>query len=64
MNWMKYRWLYLLLSGSLIIFGIFSMVNWGFNIGVDFTGGSRLEYRLPDGSVKTFKGASVDQVQK
>ncbi len=64
MNWMKYRWLYLLLSGSLIIFGIFSMFNWGFNIGVDFTGGSRLEYRLPDGSIKTFKGASVDQVQK
>ena len=39
MNWMKYRWLYLLISGTLIIAGIFSMIKWGFSIGIDFTGG-------------------------
>lgn len=64
MNWMKYRWLYLLISGILIISGVFSMIKWGFQIGIDFTGGSLLEYRLPDGSVKTFKEKSIDQTKK
>lgn len=40
------------------------MIKWGFQIGIDFTGGSLLEYRLPDGSVKTFKEKSVDQIKK
>jgi preprotein translocase subunit SecF len=61
MHWMKYRWLYLLISGTLILAGVFSMLKWGFKIGLEFTGGSLLEYRLPDGSVKTFKEKSIDQ---
>lgn len=64
MNWMKYRWLYLLISGTLIIIGIFSMIKWGFAVGIDFTGGSLLEYRLPDGSVKTYREKSIDQTKK
>lgn len=64
MNWMKYRWLYLLISGTLILCGVFSMLKWGLKVGIDFTGGSLLEYRLPDGSVKTFKGATIDQSKK
>lgn len=61
---MRYRWLYLLISGTLLISGIFSMIKWGFQVGIDFTGGSLLEYRLPDGSIKTFKEKSIDQSQK
>lgn len=64
MNWMRYRWLYLLISGTLILSGIFSMLNWGFNVGIDFTGGSLLEYRLPDGSVKTYRENFIDQTKK
>ncbi len=64
MNWMKYRWLYLLISGSLIICGVLSMFGWGFKVGIDFTGGSILEYRLPDGSVKTVKSGSIDQAKR
>jgi preprotein translocase subunit SecF len=64
MNWMKFRWLYLLISGTLIICGVFSMVKWGFKIGIDFTGGSLLEYRLPNGSIKTIKEKMIDQVRK
>jgi len=64
MKWMRYRWLYLLISGTLLISGIFSMIKWGFQVGIDFTGGSLLEYRLPDGSIKTFKEKSIDQSQK
>jgi preprotein translocase subunit SecF len=61
---MKYRWLYLLISGILIISGVFSMIKWGFNIGIDFTGGSLLEYRLPDGTVKTVKSGVIDQSKR
>jgi len=64
MNWMKFRWLYLLISGSLIVFGVFSMFAWGFKIGIDFTGGSLLEYRLPDGKVKTVKSGPIDQIKR
>jgi len=64
MNWMRYRWLYLLISGTLIICGVFSMIKWGFNVGIDFTGGSLLEYRLPDGSVKSYKENYINQERK
>lgn len=55
MNWMKYRWLYLLLSGTLIIVGTFSMLKWGFKVGIDFTGGVVAEYKFPDGATKVFR---------
>lgn len=64
MNWMKYRWLYLLISGILIISGVFSTIKWGFNVGIDFTGGSLLEYRLPDGSIKSVKEGPIDQKRR
>ncbi len=64
MNWMKYRWLYLLISGTLIIAGVFSMINWGFKVGIEFTGGSLLEYKLPDGSIKSYKESSINQTRK
>lgn len=64
MNWMKYRWLYLLISGIFIISGVFSMFKWGFKVGIDFTGGSLLEYKLPDGSIKTYKEEAITQQQK
>jgi len=54
-NWMKFRWLYLLISGTVIITGAFSMLKWGFKIGVDFTGGVVAEYKFPDGKNQIFK---------
>lgn len=51
---MKYRWLYLLLSGTILISGIFSIVKWGFKVGIDFTGGITAEYKFPDGQDKVF----------
>ena len=64
MNWMRYRFLYLLISGILITSGIFSMFKWGFVVGIDFTGGSLLEYQLSDGSVRTYKEGLIDQQRK
>ena len=43
---MKYRWIYLLISGIVISVGVFSLISWGLRLGVDFTGGSNLEYQF------------------
>jgi preprotein translocase subunit SecF len=54
-DWMKYRWLYLVISGTVILSGVFSLFKWGLKYGVDFTGGTLIEYKFPDGKSKTFK---------
>ena len=46
MNWMRYRLVYLAISLVVIGIGIFSLVKWGLRLGVDFTGGSNLEYKF------------------
>lgn len=40
--WMKYRLVYMIISLVVIIPGIYSLIRYGFNLGVDFTGGSEL----------------------
>lgn len=51
MNFMKYKKLYFLLSLLVIIPGLFSLIKWGLNPSVDFTGGSLLELEF-SGEVK------------
>jgi preprotein translocase subunit SecF len=70
-DWMRYRWLYLLISGTVILVGIFSLVKWGLAIGVEFRGGTLIEYRLgkdvgPDAikSVVEQVGVEVTSIQK
>lgn len=46
MNWMRFRKLYFVLSASMIIFGTYALVKWGLNLGVDFKGGSIIEYKF------------------
>jgi preprotein translocase subunit SecF len=45
-DWMKYRWLYLLISGTVILTGLFSLFKWGLQIGIEFKGGTQIEYQL------------------
>jgi preprotein translocase subunit SecF len=70
-DWMKYRWLYLLISGTVIIAGLFSLFKWGLQVGIEFKGGTLVEYKLEKdiGSDKvsaTAKqaGAEVNSIQK
>ncbi len=42
-NFTKFKNLYLLISAILIFFSIFSLIKFGLNLGIDFTGGSSLE---------------------
>lgn len=46
MNWMRYRFVYLFLSGLVILCGIADLIKWGFKFGVDFSGGTIIEYRI------------------
>lgn len=45
-NFLKFTWLYLLISAIVIGAGIFSMLVWGFNYSIEFSGGSNIEYSL------------------
>lgn len=45
-NWMKYRFVYFAISAIVIGVGVFSLIKWGLKLGVDFTGGSLIEYQL------------------
>ncbi len=44
-NFLKYRWLYFLISSIVIGAGLFSILNWGFRYAIDFTGGSNFEFQ-------------------
>ena len=43
MKFMKYKWLYFLISAVVILPGIFSLVKWGLKPSIDFTGGTLWE---------------------
>ncbi|OGK25869.1 protein-export membrane protein SecF [Candidatus Roizmanbacteria bacterium RIFCSPLOWO2_01_FULL_37_13] len=45
-SFLKYKWLYFLISAVVIGAGIFSMVFWGFRYSIDFVGGTNIEYAV------------------
>ncbi len=45
MNWLRYKKIYFGLSTILIAVSCFSLLKWGFDLGLDFTGGTLAEYR-------------------
>lgn len=54
-SWMKYKFVYFAISAIFLIAGTFSLVKWGLNLGIDFTGGVVTEYRLSNGEIETKK---------
>ncbi len=42
-DWLKYRWIYFLISLVFIVPGVYSLARWGINPAIDFTGGTLLE---------------------
>jgi len=46
MRWMKYKWLYFIISALVIIPGIISLFVYGLRPGIDFTGGTLLELQF------------------
>lgn len=56
-NFLKYRWVYFLISLIVIGIGLFSIFKWGFYYSIDFVGGTNIEYRVD-------KNISKEQVKK
>lgn len=50
------KWLFLAFSGLVIIPGTIAMLLWGIKPGIDFTGGTILEFRMKDDKVKVTDG--------
>lgn len=48
MKWMKYKWLYFLISALVLLPGFYSLFRWGLKPSVDFRGGTILEYRFSE----------------
>jgi len=46
MNFMRFKWLYFLISGLVLVPGIYSLLVWGLKPAIDFTGGSLLELKF------------------
>ena len=42
----KYIWLYMLISGLVLVPGLYSMIRYGFKQSIDFSGGTLVEYRV------------------
>ncbi len=65
MNFIKYSKLYFLFSGLLILAGSIALYLWRLNLGVDFTGGTVVEYRFKQ-TISTevltndFQGANLE----
>ena len=47
MNWMRFRPLYLLISGAVIAVSLYAISTWWFKPSIDFTGGTVVEYEFP-----------------
>ncbi len=45
-DWMKYRFLYFGISALVVGAGVFSLIRWGLVFGIDFKGGTLLEYKV------------------
>jgi preprotein translocase subunit SecF len=61
MDWMKYRLVYLFISGTVILSGLFGMLKWGFKLGVDFAGGTVLEYKFEKNINEELAKSEIDK---
>jgi preprotein translocase subunit SecF len=71
MNFMRFMWLYFLISAIVILPGIYSLVRFGLRPSIDFTGGALLEIKTSKAAteninkvVKKIEGVSLESVQK
>lgn len=67
-NFLKFTWLYVLISAVVIGSGLFSVIRYGFTYSIEFVGGSDLSYQLdkkPDleGIKKIAKGQKAEVIE-
>lgn len=60
-NFIKYKWVYFLISTIVIGMGLFSIFRWGYTLSIDFVGGTNLRYQF---STHIDKGSIEDVFKK
>ena len=60
LKWLKYRWLYFLISGLIIAPGLLGLVMWGIRPAIDFTGGTLIEVKSEKLEVQSLKEYSKE----
>lgn len=51
-RFLRYKWLYFLISASILLPGFYSLFRWGINPSIDFTGGTLFELKLENEKLK------------
>lgn len=59
-NFLKYKFIYLIVSLTIISVGLFSIVKWGYRYSIDFVGGTNFEYKVKD-KIYTERTKALDQ---
>ncbi len=54
-NWLKFTKIYFAISLAAIAIGFFAIANWGFPLGLDFTGGAVIDYEMAGKSADELK---------
>lgn len=63
-NFMRWRWVYFVISLFVILPGLYSLVTHGLHLAIDFTGGTLLEVRLQETKVENLTVAALpDQIK-
>lgn len=63
MNIVGKKYLYFIISLVVIVPGIISLLLWGLRLSIDFTGGSRMEYKVESGKLKVERSELEKTIQ-
>ncbi|MBM4401773.1 MAG: protein translocase subunit SecF [Candidatus Cloacimonetes bacterium] len=58
-DFIRYKWLYFLISAMVILPGVFSLVKWGLKPSIDFTGGTIWEIATAENTEKSTENAEI-----
>ena len=62
LNIVKYKYVYIIFSATLMILGIIFILIWGLKFGIDFTGGTDLIYKINPTKVSSFENYVTERV--
>jgi len=59
---MRYKWLYFLISASILVPGFYSLFRWGLNPSIDFTGGTLFELKFENNSQFSILNSQLKEI--
>jgi len=61
-HFMRYKWLYFLISASILVPGFYSLFRWGLNPSIDFTGGTLFELKFENNSQFSILNSQLKEI--